>query len=352
MTVQRFSGQGYQKIVDKTATTNILFQLTVQTEGGTVYLYATNADLTTTNPSDVTEEINPYKFKESTTEYFYTNNLDLWVYFSSDDGYLILPDNPVVTTVNASINPVKLSTINPAHFPLGSGGGGGPVTASDVSTSDGSNVQIKIDELETATSTNTSDISTNTADITTNTSDIATNASDIATNTANIATNASDIATNASDIVDLQNLTPFLSVADTTASVTISTTADTTFMQFLTNNQSQNDTTYFSYATDTLTILQTGLYNFNIGVNAEKSGGGNGNLEIKFLVNDVLGKNAIGLVQIDNDGTVASGFSGSLILNANDEIKIVFQNLASGTLTATTTTTTDAFRLQVYKIGN
>jgi hypothetical protein len=337
MTVQRFSGQGYHKIVDKTATTNILFQLTVQIEGSTVYLYATNADLTTTNPADVTDEINPHKFKESITEYFYTNNLDLWVYFSSDDGYLILPDNPVVNTVNASIDPVKLSTINPAHFPLG-GGGGGTVTASDVSTSDGSNVQVKIDELETATSTNASNISDNTSDISTNASAIATNTSDIATNT--------------SAIADLQSLTPFLSVADTTASVTISTTADTTFMQFLATNQSQNDTAYFSYATDTLTILQSGLYNFNIGVNAEKSGGGSGDLEIKFLVNDVLGKNAIGLIQIDNDGTIASGFSGSVILNANDTVKIVFQNQGTGTLTATTTATQDAFRLQVFKIGN
>ena len=352
MTVQRFSGQGYQKIVDKTSTTNILFQLTVQTEGGTVYLYATNADLTTTKPSDVTEEINPHKFKESATEYFYTNNLDLWVYFSSNDGYLILPDNPVVTTVNASINPIKLSTINPEHFPLASGGGGGPVTASDVTTDDGSNVQIKLDDLEVITNTNTSDISTNTANIATNTSAIATGTAIITQHTTDIATNTSDITTNTSAIADLQSLTPFLAVADTTASVTISTTADTTFMQFLTNNQSQNDTAYFSYATDTLTILQSGLYNFNIGVNAEKSGGGNTNLEIKFLVNDVLGKNAIGLIQIDNDGTVASGFSGSVILNANDEIKIVFQNLANGILTATTTATQDAFRLQVFKIGN
>ena len=339
MAVQRFSGQGYHKIVDKTATTNILFQMTIQKEASTVYLYATNQDLTTIKPSDITtEEINPYKVQKTITEYFYTNNLDLWVYFSGDDGYLILPDNPVVTTVNASINAVKLSTINPAHFPLGSGGGGGPVTASDVTTDDGSNVQIKIDELETATATNATNISDNTSDIATNTSDIA--------------TNASDIATNASDIADLQSLTPFLSVADTTASVIISTTADTTFMQFLTNNQSQNDTFYFLYVPDKILILQAGLYNFDIGVNAEKTGGGNGNLEIKFLVNDVLGKNAIRLVQIDNDGTIASGFTGSLILNANDEIKIVFQNQGTGVLTALTTATTDAFRLQVYKIGN
>lgn len=123
-------------------------------------------------------------------------------------------------------------------------------------------------------------------------------------------------------------------------------------MQFLANNQSQNDTAYFSYATNTLTILQAGLYNFNIGVNAEKSGGGNTNLEIKFLVNDTLGKNAIGLIQIDNDGTIGSGFSGSVILSANDEIKIVFQNQGTGTLTASTTATQDAFRLQVFKIGN
>jgi hypothetical protein len=197
------------------------------------------------------------------------------------------------------------------------GGGGGTVTASDVETDDGSNVQVKIDELETVTATNTT-----------------------------------DIATNTSAIADLQSLTPFLSVADTTASVIISTTADTTFMQFLSTNQSQNDTAYFSYATNTLTILQAGLYNFNIGVNAEKSGGGNGNLEIKFLVNDVLGKNAIGVIQIDNDGTISSAFSGSLILNANDKIKIVFQNQGAGTLTASTTATQDAFRLQVYKIGN
>jgi hypothetical protein len=218
------------------------------------------------------------------------------------------------------------------------GGGGGPVEASDVTTDDASNVQIKIDELETATSTNTSNISTNT--------------SDIATNTSAISQNATDIATNASAIADLQSLTPFLSVADTTASVIISTTADTTFMQFLANNQSQNDTAYFSYATNTLTILQGGLYNFNIGVNAVKSGGGTGNLEVKFLVNDILGKNAIGLIQIDNDGTIATGFSGSLILSANDTVKIVFQNQGTGTLTATTTATQDAFRLQVLKIGN
>jgi hypothetical protein len=211
------------------------------------------------------------------------------------------------------------------------GGGGGPVEASDVTTDDASNVQIKIDELETATSTNTSDIATNTTDI---------------------STNASDIATNTSAIADLQSLTPFLAVADTTASVVISTTADTTFMQFLANNQSQNDTAYFSYATDTLTILQSGLYNFNIGVNAVKSGGGNGNLEVKFLVNGILGKNAIGLIQIDNDGTIASGFVGSLILSANDTVKIVFQNQGTGTLTATTTATQDSFRLQVFKTGN
>ena len=211
------------------------------------------------------------------------------------------------------------------------GGGSGTVVASDVETDDGSNVQIKIDELETATSTNATNISTNTSAISQNTTDIATNTSAIA---------------------DLQSLTPFLAVADTTASVVISTTADTTFMQFLTNNQSQNDTSYFSYATDTLTILQSGLYNFNIGVNAVKSGGGNGNLEIKFLVNGILGKNAIGLIQIDNDGTIASGFSGTLILNANDTVKIVFQNQGAGTLTATTTATQDAFRLQVYKVGN
>jgi len=218
------------------------------------------------------------------------------------------------------------------------GGGGGTVVASDVETDDGSNVQIKIDELETATSTNASDIVTNTTDISTNISAIS--------------QNTTDISTNASDIADLQSLTPFLSVADTTASVVISTTADTTFMQFLTTNQSQNDTAYFSYATDTLTILQAGLYNFSIGVNAEKSGGGTGDLEVKFLVNDVLGKNSIGLIQIDNDGTIASGFSGSIILSANDEIKIVFQDSGTGTLTATTTATQDAFRLQVFKIGN
>lgn len=218
------------------------------------------------------------------------------------------------------------------------GGGGGTVVASDVETDDGSNVQVKIDDLETTTSTNASNISDNTSDITSNTSAIGTNTTDIATNT--------------SAIADLQNLTPFLSVADTTASVVISTTADTTFMQFLTTNQNQNDTAYFSYATDTLTILQAGLYNFNIGINAEKSGGGNGNLEIKFLVNDVLGKNATGLIQIDNDGTVASGFSGSVILSANDTVKIVLQDLGTGTLTATTTATQDAFRLQVFKIGN
>lgn len=232
------------------------------------------------------------------------------------------------------------------------GGGGGTVVASDVETDDGSNVQIKIDELETATSTNATNINTNTSDIATNTSAIATGTAIITQHTTDIATNTSDIATNTSAITDLQSLTPFLSVADTTSSVTISTSADTTFMQFLTTNQNQNDTAYFSYATDTLTILQTGLYNFNIGVNAEKSGGGNTNLEIKFLVNDVLGKNAIGLIQIDNDGTIASGFSGSVILSANDEIKIVFQNLETGTLTATTTATQDAFRLQVFKIGN
>jgi hypothetical protein len=197
------------------------------------------------------------------------------------------------------------------------GGSGGDILASDVITDDASNVQIKIDELETATSTNATNISTNT-----------------------------------SDISDLQSLTPFLSVADTTASVVISTTADTTFMQFLANNQSQNDTAYFSYATNTLTILQGGLYSFNIGVNALKSGGGTGNLEIKFLVNGILGKNAIGLIQIDNDGTIASGFSGSLILSANDTVKIAFQNQGTGTLTATTTATQDSFRLQVYKIGN
>ena len=218
------------------------------------------------------------------------------------------------------------------------GGGGGTVVASDVETDDGSNVQIKIDELETATSTNASDIVTNTTDISTNISAIS--------------QNTTDISTNASDIADLQSLTPFLSVADTTASVVISTTADTTFMQFLTTNQSQNDTAYFSYATDTLTILQAGLYNFSIGVNAEKSGGGTGDLEVKFLVNDVLGKNSIGLIQIDNDGTIASGFSGSVILSANDEIKVVFQDQGTGTLTATTTATQDAFRLQVFKIGN
>jgi len=211
------------------------------------------------------------------------------------------------------------------------GGGGGTVVASDVETDDGSNVQIKIDELETATSTNASNISDNTSDISTNTADITTNTSAIA---------------------DLQNLTPYLAVADTTASVVISTTADTTFMQFLTTNQSQNDTAYFSYATDTLTILQAGLYNFKIGINAEKSGGGTGDLEVKFLVNDVLGKNSIGLIQIDNDGTIASGFSGSVILSANDEIKVVFQDQGTGTLTATTTATQDAFRLQVFKIGN
>lgn len=273
MAIQRFSGQGYHKVVDKTATINILFQMTIQKEGGTIYLYATNADLTTTTPTNVTtEEINPYKVEKTITEYFYTNNLDLWVYFSSEDGYLILPENPVVTTVNASINPVKLSTINPAHFPLASGGG--------------------------------------------------------------------------------TNLTPFLSVADITSSVVISTSADTTFMQFLANNQSQNDTSYFSYATNTLTILQAGLYNFNIGINAEKSSGGNGNLEIKLLVNDVLGKNSVGLIQIDNDGTIASAFSGSVILNANDTVKLVFQNQGTGILTATTTATKDAFRLQVFKIGN
>lgn len=225
------------------------------------------------------------------------------------------------------------------------GGGGGTVVASDVETDDGSNVQIKIDELETATSTNASNISDNTSDISTNTADIATNTSAISQNT-------TDISTNTSAITDLQSLTPFLSVADTTASVTISTTADTTFMQFLATNQNQNDTAYFSYATNTLTILQAGLYNFNIGVNAEKSGGGNGNLEIKFLVNDTLGKNAIGLIQIDNDGTIASGFSGSIILSANDTVKIVLQDLGTGTLTATTTATQDAFRLQVFKIGN
>ncbi|MCP4985760.1 MAG: hypothetical protein GY928_06710 [Colwellia sp.] len=232
------------------------------------------------------------------------------------------------------------------------GGSGGTVVASDVETDDGSNVQVKIDELEIATSTNASNISDNTSDISTNTANIATNTSAIATGTAIITQHTTDIATNTADIADLQSLTPFLSVADTTSSVTISTSADTTFMQFVASNQSQNDTAYFSYATDTLTILQAGLYNFNIGVNAEKSGGGNTNLEIKFLVNDVLGKNAIGLIQIDNDGTVASGFSGSVILSANDEIKIVFQNQGTGTLTATTTATQDAFRLQVFKIGN
>lgn len=239
------------------------------------------------------------------------------------------------------------------------GGSGGDILASDVITDDASNVQVKIDELETATSTNATNISTNTSDISTNasaisqnTTDISTNASAISQNATDIATNTSDIATNASDIADLQSLTPFLAVADTTTSVTISTTADTTFMQFLANNQSQNDTAYFLYATDTLTILQGGLYSFNIGVNAVKSGGGTGNLEVKFLVNGILGKNAIGLIQIDNDGTIATGFSGYLILSANDTVKIVFQNQGTGTLTATTTATQDSFRLQVFKIGN
>lgn len=51
-----------------------------------------------------------------------------------------------------------------------------------------------LQQLGTATSTNTTSIATNTADIATNTTNIATNTTNIATNTTNIATNTSAIS--------------------------------------------------------------------------------------------------------------------------------------------------------------
>ena len=59
---------------------------------------------------------------------------------------------------------------------------------------------VDLDTIETATTTNATNIATNTTNIATNVTDIATNVTNIGTNATNIATNTTDIATNATNI--------------------------------------------------------------------------------------------------------------------------------------------------------
>lgn len=161
-TAQKFTGKGYVKLVDQSTAINHFYKMTV-VKGSTdiIYLYGTNRDLssrkTLLSPKDISdaEEFYIHKVVDSFSPYIYTNDMDLWVYFSQEGrSYVLLAENPEVSIADAALNPIMLSKVNPDHFAVG---GGGTVTASDVETADGSNVQVELDNLE-ATKTSEADV--------------------------------------------------------------------------------------------------------------------------------------------------------------------------------------------------
>ena len=81
---------------------------------------------------------------------------------------------------------------------------GTPAVAAEVNANFDA-VATGVNDNDSRTTTNTSDIATNAAVIGTNTADIATNASAIGTNVTNIGVNTAAIATNTADITALQN---------------------------------------------------------------------------------------------------------------------------------------------------
>jgi len=81
---------------------------------------------------------------------------------------------------------------------------GTPAVAAEVNANFDA-VATGVNDNDSRTTTNTSDIATNAAAIGTNTADIATNASAIGTNTTGIGVNTAAIATNTADITALQN---------------------------------------------------------------------------------------------------------------------------------------------------
>lgn len=292
--MQKFSGRGYHKIITIADETGNFFPITLD---GVGFLIGTNDDLNVVDVTTVKSNF-IYDLENNKTYQVYSSDKDIWVYFSDDFGSVTLLDYTDKTTLPASFDDViKLSDINLANFPDGSGGGG-TVLASDVETIDGSNAQVKFDEIESGT--------------------------------------------------------PIISIADTTASVVISQTVDTTFMQMLTTSFENRSTDYFSYSGDTVTILKDGFYQITLIANCEKSGTGgvfiDGSLTVGLLVNNVRLKNTSLTTQINSAGTIAPVFTGSLQLSSNDTLRVNFLDSGTGTLTATTTADHDSFIFQIKKI--
>lgn len=284
MTAQKFTGKGYIKLVDQSVATNHFYKMTISKyPQDTVYLYGTNRDLSGLNqkclesftPIDFVpaEELYIQKIEESCSPYVYTDDMDLWVYFSlSDASYVLLPDNPDVTEMPTGLTSYELSKINPTHFPLG--GGGTPA------------------------------------------------------------------------------LTPAVSIADSSASVTVSTTPATTYMQFQNKIWSQNDTDSFSFTGGEFTFLKDGVYQLEVIANTNKIGTGfiEGSLACFAEINGTVPKNGSLKIQINSGGTIGASFIGKLPFTAGDVLKIYFVDAGSGALTATTTAEHDSFILQVNKV--
>lgn len=214
------------------------------------------------------------------------------------------------------------------------GGTGGIVYAEEVATSDESNVQIKIDAFE---------------------ADIATNASAISALTSDVSDLTLDVDSLDTRLAALEGyLTPVLFVSDTTSSVTISTTADTTYFQFLNLNFQQNGTAFFDFVGDSLTILSAGVYEITVIANAEKAGTGGtfteGNLIVSLEINGAIPKNASLKMQVNAAGTIASNFSGKVNFEAGDIVRINFLATGTGVITASSNASHDAFLMQISKL--
>ncbi len=147
MTAQKFTGKGFIKLVDQSAATNKFYKMTISKyPQDTVYLYGTNQDLSSYKDlSDLNRNVEPaeelyiQKIQDSCSPYVYTDDMDLWVYFTLDDAsYVLLPDNPDVTEMPTGLTSYELSKINPIHFPLGGGGTPAPTPAVSIADSSAS----------------------------------------------------------------------------------------------------------------------------------------------------------------------------------------------------------------------
>lgn len=147
-------------------------------------------------------------------------------------------------------------------------------------------------------------------------------------------------------------LTPAVSIADSSASVTVSTAPATTYMQFQNKIWSQNDTDSFSFTGGEFTFLKDGVYQLEVIANTDKSGTGfiEGSLSCFAEINGVVPKNGSLKIQISAGGTIGASFIGKLPFTAGDVLKIYFVDAGSGALTATTTAEHDSFILQVNKV--